>query len=188
MSFPYDFGMVPSTKGADGDPLDILILLDASVFPGCVVEARLVGVIEADQREQDGSWERNDRLVGVAVKARTHAHIKARTSRSGGGAMLRPRSRLFGRATMRYGRLKGEHANAHLKGCRSRWRCRVLVGRASPVETGSSSSPLSSGRLVPATSRRKEIYGKVAFPPPADARKQLDCIPTSPVLCFYSMK
>lgn len=77
MSFPYDFGMVPSTKGADGDPLDILILLDASVFPGCVVEARLVGVIEADQREQDGSWERNDRLVGVAVKARTHAHIKA---------------------------------------------------------------------------------------------------------------
>ena len=75
MSFPYDFGMVPSTKGADGDPLDILILLDEPAFPGCVLEARRVGVIEADQRERDGTWERNDRLIGVAVKARTHAHI-----------------------------------------------------------------------------------------------------------------
>ncbi|WP_246102715.1 inorganic diphosphatase [Methylobacterium terricola] len=76
-SFPYDFGMVPSTKGADGDPLDILILLDAPAFPGCVLEARLVGVIEAEQRESDGTVERNDRLIGVAVKARTHAHIEA---------------------------------------------------------------------------------------------------------------
>ncbi|KZB98981.1 Inorganic pyrophosphatase [Methylobacterium radiotolerans] len=74
-SFPYDFGMIPSTKGADGDPLDILILLDASALPGCLLEARLVGVIEAEQRERDGTWERNDRLIGVAVKARTHAHV-----------------------------------------------------------------------------------------------------------------
>lgn len=77
MSFPYDFGMVPSTKGADGDPLDILILLDAPIFPGCLLEANLIGVIEAEQRERDGTWERNDRLVGVASKARTHAHVKA---------------------------------------------------------------------------------------------------------------
>jgi inorganic pyrophosphatase len=77
MSFPYDFGMIPSTKGADGDPLDILVVMDAPVFPGCVLEARLLGVIEAEQRESDGSWERNDRLVGVAVKARTHAHVEA---------------------------------------------------------------------------------------------------------------
>lgn len=76
-SFPYDFGMIPSTEGADGDPLDILLLLDAPAFPGCLLEARLVGVIEAEQRERDGSWERNDRLIGVAVKARTHAHIDA---------------------------------------------------------------------------------------------------------------
>lgn len=75
MSFPYDFGMVPSTKGDDGDPLDNLILLDAPAFPGCVLEARLVGVIEADQREREDTWERNDRLIGVALKARTHAHI-----------------------------------------------------------------------------------------------------------------
>ena len=77
MSFPYDFGLIPSTEGADGDPLDILLLLDAPVFPGCVLEARLLGVIEAEQRERDGTWERNDRLIGVAVKARTHAHVQA---------------------------------------------------------------------------------------------------------------
>ncbi|MFJ7441612.1 inorganic diphosphatase [Methylorubrum thiocyanatum] len=74
-SFPYDFGMIPSTKGADGDPLDILVVMDALVFPGCLLEARLVGVIEAEQRERDGTWECNDRLIGVAVKARTHAHV-----------------------------------------------------------------------------------------------------------------
>lgn len=74
-SFPYDFGMIPSTEGADRDPLDILLLLDAPAFPGCVLEARLVGVIQAEQRERNGTVERNDRLVGVAVKARTHAHI-----------------------------------------------------------------------------------------------------------------
>jgi inorganic pyrophosphatase len=42
-SFPYDFGFVPSTKAADGDPLDMLLLLDAPTFSGCVVEARLIG-------------------------------------------------------------------------------------------------------------------------------------------------
>src|ERR1700747_605593 len=46
MSFPYDFGFVPSTLGEDGDPLDILVLMDAPVVPGCVIRARLVGPLE----------------------------------------------------------------------------------------------------------------------------------------------
>jgi inorganic pyrophosphatase len=74
-SFPFDFGFVPSTVGEDGDPLDVLVLLDASVFPGCVLTARLVGVIEAEQRESDGKWVRNDRLVAAALKAHTNDHI-----------------------------------------------------------------------------------------------------------------
>src|SRR6266576_5353712 len=72
MVFPYDFGFIPSTLGEDGDPLDILVLMEASVIPGCVVRARLVGAIEAEQKGQSGSWIRNDRLIAVATHAQTH--------------------------------------------------------------------------------------------------------------------
>jgi inorganic pyrophosphatase len=73
--FPFDFGFVPSTRAADGDPLDILVLMDAPVFPGCVVPCRLIGVIEAEQTE-DGHRERNDRLLAVAVKSATHRSVR----------------------------------------------------------------------------------------------------------------
>jgi inorganic pyrophosphatase len=72
MVFPYDFGFVPSTLGSDGDPLDILVLMEASVIPGCVVRARLIGAIEAEQKEKGESWTRNDRLIAVATHAQTH--------------------------------------------------------------------------------------------------------------------
>jgi inorganic pyrophosphatase len=42
-SFPYDFGFVPSTLGADGDPIDVLLLMEEPAFTGCLVEARLIG-------------------------------------------------------------------------------------------------------------------------------------------------
>ncbi len=64
MSFPYDFGFIPSTRGGDGDPVDVLVLMDEPAFPGCVVPARLIGVLEAEQTE-DGKTVRNDRLVAV---------------------------------------------------------------------------------------------------------------------------
>jgi inorganic pyrophosphatase len=77
MSFPYDFGFIPSTLGDDGDPLDVLVLLDAPVVVGCVLTVRMVGVIEAEQREKDGTWTENHRLVAVATYARTHEHVQA---------------------------------------------------------------------------------------------------------------
>ncbi len=73
--FPYDFGFIPSTLGEDGDPLDVLVLLDESVPPGCLISARLIGVIEADQTEQDGQTMRNNRLLAVATRAHTHAEV-----------------------------------------------------------------------------------------------------------------
>src|SRR3954470_22594865 len=73
--FPFDFGFVPSTRAEDGDPLDVLVLMDAPVFPGCVVPSRLVGVIEAEQTE-DGKTERNDRLLAVAANSATHRSIQ----------------------------------------------------------------------------------------------------------------
>ena len=49
--FPFDFGYVPGTKADDGDPVDVLLWLDEPVFTGCVVRARLIGVLEAEQTE-----------------------------------------------------------------------------------------------------------------------------------------
>jgi inorganic pyrophosphatase len=73
--FPFDFGYVPGTRADDGDPIDVLLLMDEPVFTGCVVRARLIGVIEAEQ-EEDGKTERNDRLLGVACDSRDHQHLK----------------------------------------------------------------------------------------------------------------
>src|SRR5947209_2190098 len=67
--FPFNFGYIPSTLGEDGDPLDVLLLMDEPVFVGCLVVARLIGVIEAKQVEAGASRaERNDRLVAVACQ------------------------------------------------------------------------------------------------------------------------
>jgi len=74
--FPYDFGFIPSTRGDDGDPLDVLVLMDDPAPVGCVLAIRLIGAIEAKQREKDGKWETNDRLIAVAVDAHTHAHVQ----------------------------------------------------------------------------------------------------------------
>lgn len=75
-SFPFDFGFIPSTTGEDGDPLDILVLMDQSVYTGCLVPARLIGVIEAKQSVTKGRFERNDRLIGVFAKSHAYNDIK----------------------------------------------------------------------------------------------------------------
>ncbi|HEX4132314.1 MAG TPA: inorganic diphosphatase [Pirellulales bacterium] len=64
MCFPYDFGFIPQTRGEDGDPVDVLLIMDEPAFPGCVVSARLIGVIEAEQTERRKTV-RNDRLIAV---------------------------------------------------------------------------------------------------------------------------
>jgi len=76
-SFPFDFGFVPSTLGGDGDPLDVLVLMDEAAFVGCVVVVRLLGVIEAEQTEESGETMRNDRLIAVAEKARNHKEVRS---------------------------------------------------------------------------------------------------------------
>jgi inorganic pyrophosphatase len=75
-SFPYNFGFVPGTLGEDGDPLDILILMDDAAFVGCLVPSRLIGVIEAEQTEE-GKTIRNDRLIAVAAESRDHHDVRA---------------------------------------------------------------------------------------------------------------
>ena len=74
--FPFDFGFVPSTIGGDGDPLDVLVLMDEPAFAGCLVPARLIGVIEAEQTERDGETTRNDRLIAVAADSHDHSNVR----------------------------------------------------------------------------------------------------------------
>ena len=74
--FPYDFGYLPGTKGDDGDPLDVLVLLDEPAFVGCLAPARLIGVIEAEQTSQ-GKTQRNDRFLAVAVEAQLYRDVQA---------------------------------------------------------------------------------------------------------------
>jgi inorganic pyrophosphatase len=75
--FPFDFGFIPQTLGGDGDPLDVLVLMDEAAFAGCLVPSRLIGVIEAEQTERDGRRERNDRLIAVCSRSHTHSHVKS---------------------------------------------------------------------------------------------------------------
>jgi inorganic pyrophosphatase len=74
--FPFDFGSIPGTVADDGDPLDVLVLMDEPVFIGCLVQARLLGVIEAEQTEA-GETERNDRLIAVAAESHTNGTLKS---------------------------------------------------------------------------------------------------------------
>jgi inorganic pyrophosphatase len=76
MCFPYDFGFVPRTIAGDGDPLDVLVLMDEPAFPGCALMARVIGVIKGEQTSSKGT-NRNDRIVAVAETARTYDYLKS---------------------------------------------------------------------------------------------------------------
>jgi inorganic pyrophosphatase len=76
MSFPYDFGFVPRTKAEDGDPIDVLVLMDEPAFPGCVLKCRVLGVIEGQQGDKkEKKWVRNDRIIAVQEHAYSWANV-----------------------------------------------------------------------------------------------------------------
>jgi inorganic pyrophosphatase len=72
--FPYDFGFIPSTLGGDGDPLDVMVLMDEPAHVGCLLDVRLIGVIEAEQTEEGETIE-NHRLIAVSLKTFTHQDV-----------------------------------------------------------------------------------------------------------------
>ncbi|MGO4642512.1 inorganic diphosphatase [Mesorhizobium sp. 2RAF45] len=63
MSYPYDWGFVPSTLGEDGDPLDGLVIHQACTAPGVVIKCRLLGALRVKQKDQGGEPLRNDRFI-----------------------------------------------------------------------------------------------------------------------------
>jgi len=75
MSFPYDFGFLPSTLADDGDPTDVLVLMDEPAFPGCVLKCRIIGVIQGEQSSKKKT-ERNDRIVAIEQDNHSYASVK----------------------------------------------------------------------------------------------------------------
>ena len=67
VTYPYDFGFVPQTLAQDGDPLDVMVLIDALTYPGVVISCRLLGALHVEERGLRGRP--NHRLVAVPVKA-----------------------------------------------------------------------------------------------------------------------
>ncbi len=47
-SFPFDYGFIQGTQGEDGDPLDAVLLVSNPTFPGCVVQAEVIGYLEME--------------------------------------------------------------------------------------------------------------------------------------------
>jgi inorganic pyrophosphatase len=73
VAFPFDWGFVPSTRGADGDPLDAMLLWDVPSYPGVVVTCRALGVLQVEQNRTARSASeriRNDRILSIPVDAR----------------------------------------------------------------------------------------------------------------------
>lgn len=75
MSFPLDFGFIPSTLCDDGDPLDVMVLADEALGVGVILDVRLIGVIDAEEKEK-GKTERNDRVLAVSTVSRLYTAVR----------------------------------------------------------------------------------------------------------------
>lgn len=69
--YPVDYGFIPETLAPDGDHLDVLVVTDSPVIPGCVVEVRPIGLL----RMTDGG-EQDDKLIAVQLNNPHYHHIK----------------------------------------------------------------------------------------------------------------
>jgi inorganic pyrophosphatase len=86
MAFPHAFGFIPSTKGEDGDPIDVLVLADDDIPLGTLVTAAFV--IEAEQTE-DGKTLRNDRLIAKVRESHRRSRAAWSVVRRRSAAVLR---------------------------------------------------------------------------------------------------
>src|SRR6516162_550853 len=93
MMFPFDFGFIPSTLGDDGDPLDIMVLMDAPAHVGCLIDVRIIGIIDAEQTE-DGKTEKTA-VFSAPQSTPTSTRISKPSPMSARRSSLRSRNFLF---------------------------------------------------------------------------------------------
>jgi inorganic pyrophosphatase len=75
LTYPHDWGFVPSTKADDGDPIDIMVMHEAATFPGIVLTCRVIGILQIEQKSK-GKIERNDRLFAVPRESHSEQALK----------------------------------------------------------------------------------------------------------------
>jgi len=81
MHYPGDYGFIPGTLADDGDPLDIMVLVDEPSFTGCLMEARPVGLLHmVDGKENDEKVlavpTRNPRYDSIHTIDQVFPHIR----------------------------------------------------------------------------------------------------------------
>jgi inorganic pyrophosphatase len=72
VQYPFDYGFIPNTLADDGDPLDGLVIMDQPTFPGCVIAARPIGMLEMI----DGG-DRDEKILCVPAKDPRYAEVKS---------------------------------------------------------------------------------------------------------------
>ncbi|WP_431015528.1 inorganic diphosphatase [Bradyrhizobium pachyrhizi] len=75
LTYPYDWGFIPSTKADDGDPLDVLVIHDSKTYPGVVLPCRPIGILEILQIRK-GRKERNDRVFAAPDRSPLETNLK----------------------------------------------------------------------------------------------------------------
>ena len=66
LAYPFDWGFIPGTRAADGDPVDAMVLNDVPTYPGTVIECHALGMVQVMEREGDARKERpNPRVILV---------------------------------------------------------------------------------------------------------------------------
>lgn len=75
LSYPHDWGFIPSTEADDGDPIDVMVVHDATTFPGTVLTCRVIGILQIEQKSK-GKRERNDRVFGVPKDSHSEQALK----------------------------------------------------------------------------------------------------------------
>ena len=75
LTYPFDWGFIPGTKGDDGDPLDAMAIHDAATFPGVMLPCQLLGMVELIQKSEDG-WEANPRFILMPTWHGRHGELQ----------------------------------------------------------------------------------------------------------------
>lgn len=75
LTYPYDWGFIPSTQAEDGDPLDVIIIHVSETYPGVVLRCRPIGILEILQKRK-GKEEHNDRIFAVPERSPLESNLE----------------------------------------------------------------------------------------------------------------